>query len=532
MHTPPLILIADDDPDTAGLLERICKRTGYDVKLAADGNSAVNSARELIPDLILLDVQMPVMDGFQVLRELDTGESTRHIPTIIITAAATKPDDVVKGYDTGANDYIFKPFNYHELLARISAKLRESRLKERLKKRTEDLEALVTLGVELNQPMGTRPLAETLLRFLQRSFKAAVCVVHFYPSQNYPAISLVLRNDTIGEAEKIAEPAQKGVRVLTNDEIKAIFNTSRLAHGIAASLMHHNTPLGFLAVGYNAYLNDAENDHLRMISSVTEQAALAIRNAQLLDELRGHATQLESRVEERTRELQAAQKLLIRSEKMASLGRLAGEIAHEINNPLQPIRTCLEDALENVQDGGTIETADLEVAISEVERLSRTVRRLLDFARPESSNMAQINLKDMVTDTLALTRKRLEHTNITAKVDLQAVPFFQGNSDQLKQVILNLVINAADSMNEKGGTLSVKLWSDKEKIRLAIKDEGTGIPNEQIMQIFEPFYSTKANGSGLGLAISHSIIEAHGGQIHVKSEINVGTEFEVSLPLR
>lgn len=532
MHTPPLILIADDDPDTAGLLERICKRTGYDVKLASDGSSAVAHARQFLPDLILLDVQMPVMDGFQVLKELDSIEETRHIPSIIITAAATKPDDVVRGMDTGANDYIFKPFNYHELLARISAKLREARLKARLKKRTEELESLVALGVELNQPVGTRKLAERLLHFLHDNLKANLAILHIYPHENHPGLSLILKEHEISELKQVIEPSPKGAYVLKPEETQAMFKPSRVVAGIASTLFHHNNPLGFLAVGYYDYLNDAENDYLRIISSVSEQAALAIRNTQLVEELRGYANQLESRVDERTRELEAAQKLLLRSEKMASLGRLAGEIAHEINNPLQPIRNCLEDALENLEAGDTIESDDLEVAISEVERLSRTVRRLLDFARPESSSMAQVNLKDVVSDTLALTRKKLEHSKIKVLPDLQVVPMLQGNSDQLKQVILNLAINAADAMSEKGGTLAVKLWSDKERIHLTIKDEGIGIPNEQLTQIFEPFYSTKTNGSGLGLAISHSIIEAHGGQMHVKSEVNIGTEFVVSLPLR
>ncbi|KAB2905379.1 MAG: response regulator [Anaerolineae bacterium] len=533
MHTPPLILIADDDSDTAGLLERICKRTGYDVQIATDGVSAIAMIRELLPDLILLDVQMPLMDGFQVLRELDTEEETRHIPSIIITAAATKTEDVVRGIDTGANDYIFKPFNYHELLARISAKLRESRLKERLRKRTEDLEALVALGVELNQPLGVRHLAERLLQFLKRSLKANISLLQIDAHENRPALTLMLHDD-ISEVKLAVEPAMtQGVHVLSPEETRELFSDSRkVATGIAAPLLHHNNRLGFLLVGYYGYLSDAENDYLRLMSSVSEQASLAIRNTQLLDELRGYANQLESRVEERTRELQAAQKLLIRSEKMASLGRLAGEIAHEINNPLQPIRSCLEYAIENLQAGDVVDAADLNVAISEVERLSRTVRRLLDFARPESSNMAQVNLKELVSDTLLLTRKKMEHSNISLKTDLQNVPFLQGNADQLKQVILNLAINAADAMSEKGGTMIIRLWSDKEQVHFVIKDEGTGIPSETLTQIFEPFYSTKMNGSGLGLAISHSIIEAHGGQMQVKSEVGVGSEFQITLPLR
>ncbi|MBZ0304570.1 MAG: response regulator, partial [Anaerolineae bacterium] len=362
MHTPPLILIADDDSDTAGLLERICKRTGYEVQIATDGLSAISMTRQLLPDLILLDVQMPLMDGFQVLRELDAIEETRHIPSIIITAAATKTEDVVRGIDTGANDYIFKPFNYHELLARISAKLRESRLKERLRKRTDDLEALVALGVELNQPLGVRHLAERLLQFLQRSLKADISLLHIHVHDTQPALSLMLRDERIEEVKDMAAPVMsRGAYVLSPEEVHDVFTDSKkVVTGLAAPLLHHNKPLGFLMVGYVGYLSDAENDYLRLMSSVSEQASLAVRNTQLLGELRGYATQLESRVEERTRELQAAQKLLIRSEKMASLGRLAGEIAHEINNPLQPIRSCLEYAMENLQAGEVVDSADLQ----------------------------------------------------------------------------------------------------------------------------------------------------------------------------
>jgi signal transduction histidine kinase len=223
----------------------------------------------------------------------------------------------------------------------------------------------------------------------------------------------------------------------------------------------------------------------------------------------------------------------MRSEKLAALGRLSAEIAHEVNNPLQPIMNCLESAIEDIESNLPVDPEDLRLALSEAARLKRMVTRLLDFARPDTGGIVETDLLKLIQEVLALIHKKLELTHIEVIENLHPVPPIHANPDQLRQVFLNLIINAIDAMmqNEKG-VLEVTLYADKQFVYIRVRDNGTGIPEEQINRIFDPFFSTKEGGSGLGLTVTHTIVEAQGGNIDVKSQIGKGTEFIIRLPIR
>ena len=140
------VLIADDEPSMVVLLRRLFERDGFAVEAVGDGQSALEQAEALRPDLILMDVQMPGLNGFEVVRRLRQNEVTARIPTIFITAAAREPSDVARGFGLGADDYVLKPFNPHELLARARSKIRARQLEERLERRKQELEALRALA--------------------------------------------------------------------------------------------------------------------------------------------------------------------------------------------------------------------------------------------------------------------------------------------------------------------------------------------------------------------------------------------------
>src|SRR5690606_41310347 len=158
----PLVLIADDQEHSVILLRRIFQRDGFDVESAKDGEIALEKARKLPADLILMDVQMPRMDGFEVTRQLREDPATARIPVIFVTAAAREPTDVAHGLNLGAEDYIRKPYNYHELLARARSKMRARQLEDRLQRRSEEVEALVRIGGELHQRRGLDDLADLI----------------------------------------------------------------------------------------------------------------------------------------------------------------------------------------------------------------------------------------------------------------------------------------------------------------------------------------------------------------------------------
>lgn len=539
----PLVLIADDQEHSVILLRRIFQRDGFDVESAKDGEIALEKARKLRPDLILMDVQMPRMDGFEVTRQLREDPATARIPVIFVTAAAREPTDVAHGLNLGADDYIRKPYDYHELLARARSKMRARQLEDRLQQRSEELEALVRIGGELNQRLGLEELAERLLEIARQEFNAAFAELVLFDPAGEPIMLMDTQQgmaDPANVLARLADPHsaialvyRSGEPILLpgNDdgsEIVARLERAGLSSAMVAPLRHHGRLLGMLgvAVGDQQRLSDSD---LRMLRSIGEQAALAVRNAQLYAELQSYAQTLEDKVEQRSRELQAAQAELIRAEKLAALGRMAAGIAHEVNNPLQPILNCLEVAIEDTENGERPDTEVLRVAEREVQRIKSIVSRLLDFARPSNSEPAAVDLQELINEVLLLTAKQLERNGVRVTTQLNYAPVISGNATQLKQVMLNLVLNAMEAMPD-GGDLVIELYPERDGVVIRLQDTGVGMDEETVAQIFDPFYSTKREGTGLGLAVTYGIIEGHGGTIQVDSQPMQGTTFTIWLP--
>lgn len=539
----PLVLVADDERNAVVLLRHIFERDGFAVESAKDGPSALKMARDLRPDLILMDVQMPKMDGFKVVELLRADPVTARTPIIFVTAAAREATDVAHGLKLGADDYIRKPYNYHELLARAHSKMRARQLEDRLQRRSEELEALVRVGAEFNQRLGLDELADLILLVAVEELGADYAELCLLDNQQQPILfknsamgscdpgqaSLLLaeRSSAIGWVFGTGEPVLSlppGDPALVFDYLPSQ-NTNSV---MAVPLYHHGSMVGIYVAGHTQPDHFSDTD-LRLMRSVGEQAALAIRNAQLYAELRSYAQNLESMVEKRTEELRHTQAQLIRTEKLAAVGRLAAGIAHEVNNPLQPIMNCLEVAIEDIESGKVVDAEGLRIAEKEVQRIKTIVSQLLDFARPGTTDTSEIDLCDLVQEVLSLTRKQLERMNIDLVANLSQVPVYCGNSSQLKQVVLNLIINAMESMPE-GGQLTIDLYTEHDAAVIAVIDTGVGIDSDAVAQIFDPFYSTKDNGTGLGLAVSYGIIEGHGGDIRVKSTPGQGSCFMIILP--
>ncbi|MCX7838779.1 MAG: ATP-binding protein [Anaerolineae bacterium] len=224
---------------------------------------------------------------------------------------------------------------------------------------------------------------------------------------------------------------------------------------------------------------------------------------------------------------------LIQSEKMAATGRLAASIAHEINNPLQAISGCIDLAQA---------TSDLEkirryltLASTELERLAGVVRRMLDFYRPARAERVPVNVRELMEDVLLLSGKRLQHARVRVSTRwADEIPYVNGVADQLKQVFLNLILNAIEAMPQ-GGTLDIRgqtIQDGGHWVVLSIADSGAGVAPQDLERIFEPFFTTKPDGTGLGLAVSHSIITQHGGRIIVDSAPGHGTTFTIWLPVQ
>lgn len=532
-HNPPLVLVADDEVHTTLMLTRIFEREGYQVQAAHDGLTALDFARQIKPDLILLDIQMPGMNGFDVLSALRENVITASIPTILVTAKARKPADVAHGLNLGADDYIYKPFDPRELLARAESKMKSRQLEENLQRRTQELQALLRVGEELNHSLAVEDLLELILFLTLDLLPGNLAAVYrFDEHENIIAqrVQTIRTTQTYQlDAEQVIARFLELHRPVLWPGDSCIID--EFPSGMVALLKHGANLLGILLVASEEPDSYDEN-HLGLFKGIGRQAALALRNAELYEILADHAEHLEDTVAARTAELQSAQQLLIRSEKLASIGHLAASIAHEINNPLQPIRIHLEHILEDIQSNAPIDVLAVENIQQSIERITRIVSQLLEFAgkRSTGSDAAFIDLKRTLEGVINLNRKLFEQKGIEIVSNIASLPPFYGSKDQLEQVFMNLTLNAQAAM-EPGGRLEIKAFVLDDQIVVQFIDNGHGILPEQINKIFDPFFSTKENGTGLGLFVSYGIIQNHQGIIEVDSEVNAGTTFTIRLPV-
>jgi two-component system NtrC family sensor kinase len=249
-------------------------------------------------------------------------------------------------------------------------------------------------------------------------------------------------------------------------------------------------------------------------------------------ELENWANTLEVKVEQRSEELQKIHEQLFRSEKLASLGKLAAGVAHEINNPLTGVLTNASLLLEDLDDGDPRRN-DVQVIVSETIRCREIVKRLLDFARQTKPQKKITNINNLINNIILLVRNQTSFRNIVIEKNLDDnLPEIMADLDQIQQVFVNLIINASEAMT-KGGNLCIESRLDKnnEFIEVVFKDNGPGIPDHIKGKIFDPFFTTKEQGTGLGLSISYGIIERHGGKITLDSKPGEDTTFTVFLPV-
>ena len=236
------------------------------------------------------------------------------------------------------------------------------------------------------------------------------------------------------------------------------------------------------------------------------------------------------------KELQDTQVRLLQSEKMASLGSLAAGVAHEINNPLGGILIYASLLMEDFEASKDPRVEDLQKIVEEATRCKEIVKSLLEFGRQTDSRFEPVDINKAILDGLFFLEKQvLFHDIKIIKCLDQTLPFIEGDGNQIKQVFMNMMVNAAEAMSEGGGafTITTGSSSDKSSIFISFQDEGIGIPAEIQSKIFDPFFTTKGvgKGTGLGLSTSYGIVQSHHGNIAVTSSPGKGTTFTIYLPI-
>ena len=323
------------------------------------------------------------------------------------------------------------------------------------------------------------------------------------------------------------------IRATTRNLILLSIVAIVLGSGVAMFLaMRISRPIQQLVAGVNAVAK-GNYDHAIAVSTPDEVGYLAQRFEEMREALRVHITHLaeeKRRLEWANRTIMETQKQLIQHEKLAAVGKLTAKVAHEFNNPLAIIKTSIHiiNAQMSAEDANK---ENLVIIEEEIARMARIIRQLLDFSRPQA-DIAVVQVNEVIQKLMKILASELHRQGIESKLDLASdLPVLRMSSDQLKQVLLNLIKNAEEAM-PAGGTLLIRTAKRPGGLSISVIDNGSGIPAEYLTSVFEPFFSTKQGGQGLGLglAVSYSIIESYGGTIEVESPAGKGTMFRVFLP--
>jgi len=290
--------------------------------------------------------------------------------------------------------------------------------------------------------------------------------------------------------------------------------------GIVVPLIYQTRLSGVLVMAEKISGSEFTADDIEFLSILGNQIAVAIENARLYE---GEKMA--------TKQLRAAQQQLLQSEKLAALGEMSAKIAHEVNNPLGIIKNYIV-LLQRAIEGNPEAREFTGIVKQEIDRIATIVKQLLEFHRPGAEPFEPVDVVEVVNDVLVLMQQQLASRNITLIKDFPSErQRVQGSAENLKQVFLNLIINARDAM-DNGGELKVSVIQEEEKLYILFSDTGPGIPAELIPRIFEPFFTTKepGEGTGLGLSVCYGIIKNHCGSITFNN-LDSGGCFKIQLPI-
>jgi PAS domain S-box-containing protein len=503
------ILLADDNADMRGYVERLLTAAGYRVDAVPDGLAAAERALVAAPDLVLSDVMMPHLDGFGLVERLRSDEATADLPIILLSARAGE-EESIEGLAAGADDYLVKPFSARELIARVEGALRLARSRRETSEVLRDAnEALETRVAEATRE---RDRSWTLSRDL-------IGVANFdgvWQAVN-PAWERVLGwrpGKVVGRTSQWMEHP--------DDVEKTRAEIARLADGAVTFEFENRFRKrdgGYAILSWTAV---PEEGHLYCIArDVTEER-------------------------ERSAELALAQEALRQSQKMEAIGKLTGGIAHDFNNMLTGVIGSLDLLQRRIETDDPRITRYVQAATTSAQRAAALTHRLLAFGRQQSLELHTVDVNRLVAGMEDLLHRTLgENVQLVTQLSADA---WQGCTDtnQLENALLNLCINARDAMPE-GGDLVISTANRKidrarrrvadapepgDYVTLSVRDSGTGMDPETLAKVFDPFFTTKpiGKGTGLGLSTIYGFAQQMKGTVEIDSAPGKGTTVTLLIP--
>ncbi|WP_375495739.1 response regulator, partial [uncultured Nostoc sp.] len=580
-----IILIVDDVPNNLKVLSDTLANAGFEVAIATSGEGALQQLEHAPVSLILLDVMMPGMNGFETCQHIKANPKTQNIPIIFITAL-TESVNKVTGFELGAIDYITKPFQQSEVLARVRTHLKLNQLSQSLETRNTELQQLTEQleqrvaerNQELFASIETLKQTQQLMRLVFDTIPHLVGwkdinSVYLGCNQSFAdALNLSSPDEIVGKTDYDLQTSKEESdwfvmcdrRIMESGRAEFhIIEQSRGADGQQVWLDTSKMPL-----------RDAKGNVFGILL-VTED----ITKRQLAQE---ELKQQKQNLEEALVELQGTQVQLIQSEKMSALGNLVAGVAHEINNPVGFLGGNIQPALDYIKDifglidlyqqeystpsgiiQDEIEAIDLNYIREDLPKLVSSMREgvkrirdistsLRTFSRADSDRPIACNIHDGIDSTILILKHRLKASETRPEIQVikeyGQLPLVECFAGQLNQVFMNILANAIDALEESNTgrgfeeikinpnciTIITQVSDNKQEIIVSIKDNGKGMNAQIKSKVFDHLFTTKAvgKGTGLGLAIARQIVEEiHGGKLSFNSVLGEGTEFFIKIPV-
>jgi signal transduction histidine kinase len=519
------VLVVDDEAGIAALCKRILSRAGYNVTSLTDPRVAIEHLQQNRVDLLVVDIRMPEVDGFDVISRAQMVQPD--IAVLVMTGFGTV-ETAIRALRQGVDGLLLKPFEKSdELLSTVRQVLTDNQRK-RDTARMQALRPLFNVTETLFSETDRDKLLDLILTAIRDHLHCSNVAYYQVEKGNVSVVAQrgrVLRaEDQNFAAQLIQRVDADGNPIVINAtgpgeaDAQSLLSTLGLGSAILIPIARSNLH-SVLFAARDASGMPFRGADLEMFFVLARQAVVAMENARLYEDLRDYVR----RVEE-------SQQALLRVEKMAAAGRLTASIAHEVNNPLQSVQNCLHLAgHEGVSPEKRKEY--FELAKKELDRLMKTMQRMLDFYRPGAAKVEQVDLLDLLNHVLSLTAQQLGLKNILVKTDLaESLPMIYAVSSQIQQIFFNLILNALDAM-PAGGEINIRARAVKNGVEMIFEDNGPGIPEDRRENIFEPFFSTKEGGTGLGLTVSYNIVTAHGGTLDLIQGRGSGACFRLFLPI-
>ncbi|OZB20647.1 MAG: hybrid sensor histidine kinase/response regulator [Marinobacter sp. 34-60-7] len=499
------VLLVDDNPQNLKVLYETLKDKGYRLLIANEGEKALDLAHRHHPEVILLDIMMPEMDGYEVCERLKADPETADIAVVFLSAL----DDLqakVKGFALGGADYISKPFQSLEVIARVKTHARVIRLERELQARNRELQSDQTrilnsisegiYGLDENGIIEfANPAAGMIMgRPVDDLIGQCFFDLHFATADDNRESLPVMATCRQGVAE-----GQRDIQMLRAD-------------GRGFSAEYRATP-------------KLDNGELHGAVVVFRDITVELENEQALDEARTL--------------VQEQRDQLAHTSRLTTMGEMAAGFAHEVNQPLTAITNYARVSKRMMaKDEPDLEL--LQETLDKIEaqshRASEIIRRIRRFVKKPVTGKETLSVPVLLEDTRQFAEVDMRNNEGGIDVEVEpGVPEVLADPVQVQQVALNLIRNALEATRAAGSTVPVRVSARRcgeHCVRIAVRDHGVGVPEEAEDKLFHPFYTTKDDGMGIGLATCRSLIQGQGGEIgYERPEDGAGACFFFTLPV-